>query len=159
MTRRPIQSEEEALRLLAERRAALVAKAYPVAVELARYTGSVYGQKVFREMERRGLLTEADKALPGNWMAVVFRGKLYKDPWRKRGEIKAGNAERNNHARTVGLWVLRDSEEPYEKRPTPGEIATMLDEMRDLLDTDMGQSPCFLKLGKWLRSQLQHGEG
>ena len=103
-------SEEDALAALAIVRARLVSTGYAVARRLAEAHGTVQAQEVWAEMDRQGLLSDSDKALPGNWLGVVFKGKEFKAAWEHTGYVKIGNKERNVHAAPRSLWRLRREE-------------------------------------------------
>jgi len=103
-----IQSEEEALAILAATRARLIADGYKVAVKLAEEQGGVQAQMVWSEMDRLGLISDEDKKLSAQWLAVVFKGTDYKDSWQASGYRKIGNKERNVHAAPRTWWTLKE---------------------------------------------------
>jgi len=103
------QSSEEAIEVMAEVRADLVRRAAPVAVVLAKTRGVIQAQDVLQEMERQGLLTEAEKALSQRWIAVLFVGKEHRDKWEKVGARKIGNTTRNVHGAPRTVWRLAGS--------------------------------------------------
>jgi hypothetical protein len=151
------QSEEEALEALARTRSRLIATGYEVGVEIAELYGGVHAQMIFSEMEERGLLSQADKEIPANWLANIFKGKNYKGTWTPLGHVKIGNTERNVHAAPRMMWGLKSSTPVDDAEPlTRAEVVLVLRDLRMFYTVAKKSktklSPEFVKLGKWLRS-------
>lgn len=102
------QSEAEAHDLLARARAALIARGFLVAVRLARQHGAVHAQMVWTALDRAGDLSNEEKTWSSKWLALVFKGRGYKDVWEPCGFVKIGNKTRNAHPAVRRLWRLRD---------------------------------------------------
>jgi len=169
-------NEEEALELLAEARAKLIAEGYEIAVELASKRGGVHSQMVLAEMERRGRLGPEHEDIPRNWTAVVFKGADYKATWEPCGYVKIGDAARNTHAAVRRLWKLKGHPDPKSftlvtqdgpiddvtgpgspPRPGKAEIAETVSAYRDGLRVALQNGykipnpQAMRKVGLWLR--------
>lgn len=159
-------SEDQANEVLAAVRAEfLLTKAYPVAVELCAKRGSVYGTLIWQTLERRGALTDEEKLFDRRCMSVVFVGKDFKDTWQAIDTIKVGNTATNYHASPSTLWTFSDAykgrAKPFEHRVdslTPGELTMILSRMHELFG-EHAKTPLFVKLGQYLRTQLEDTKG
>jgi len=100
-------STEEAMDLLSEVRAELIARGREEAISLAEQHGLVHSRMVRLRLEELGLLGNAD--IKDFWLGAIFnRNPRFK--W--SGEMFTyEDRARNIHERTVKVWKLRSAEE------------------------------------------------
>lgn len=100
-------STEEAMDLLGEVRAELIARGREEAISLAEQYGFVHSRMVRLRLEELGLLGDTD--IKDFWLGAIFNQNL-RFKW--SGEVFTyEDRARNIHERTVKVWKLRSPEE------------------------------------------------
>lgn len=96
------RSTDEAMNVLNEQRAALIAAARQVAIDLINKEGFAHSRSVRTEMDRRGLLAGYDGK--DFWLGAVFRDEMFEPAGRW---FEYSDHSRNIHERRVHVWKLR----------------------------------------------------
>lgn len=95
------RSTDEAMRVLEDARAELIATARDEAAALARAHGTVHSRMVRAALEAKGLVHPDEKEF---WIGAVFRDPRFE--W--TGErYSYSDAARNVHERTIKVWRLK----------------------------------------------------
>jgi hypothetical protein len=102
------RSTGEAMDLLEERRAELIARGREEAVLLAREHGFVHSRMVRERLEELGLLTDPD--LKDYWLGPLFNNPRF-EKLSKTPDHTYGSPVRNIHERAVHRWRARSDEE------------------------------------------------
>lgn len=97
------RSTDEAMRVLEDARAELIATARDEAAALARAHGTVHSRMVRASLEAKGLVHPDEKEF---WIGAVFRDPRFE--W--TGErYSYSDPARNVHERTVKVWRLKET--------------------------------------------------